>query len=398
MKRSILCCILLLAVVVAGCAPSPTPTPAPTPSPIPTGQMLALTGGLLIDGTGAEPVSDAAVLIQGGRIVFAGPRSQVRVPDGAEVVDVTGAAILPGFINAHIHSGFSADNLTAWAREGVTAVRDLCGQYDFALRDALNADPRHARLVAAGPMITVPDGYPGVPWGASCGLAVTSPKDARDKVNKLLDDGADVVKIAMEAGGSFDRVIPSLSPAEAKAIVETAHARGVWVTAHVLMTSDLKRALDAGVDDIAHMVVDTLSDDLARQVVAAGAYWVPTLELWHATSRANGTRAVQNLRRFVQAGGKVALGTDYDGYAAPFQLGMPIKEMEWMLQAGMTPMQVIVAGTRNAAVVCGLGNEIGTLEAGRSADVLVVDGNPLDDIHALLNVRMVLHGGVVVRE
>ena len=144
--------------------------------------------------------------------------------------------------------------------------------------------------------------------------------------------------------------------------------------------------------------MDSLSDDLARQVADSGAYWVPTLELWHATSQANGTRAIQNLRRFVQAGGKVALGTDYDGYAATFQLGMPIKEMEWMLQAGMTPMQVIVAGTQNAAIVCGLEDEIGTVEGGKSADVLVVDGNPLEDIHALLNVRMVIHGGVVIRE
>ena len=400
MKKPFLLLALVFASLLTACAPSPTPTPTPLPTatPEPTGPILALVGGLLIDGTGSDPVADATVVIQGGRVIAAGPRSQVSIPSDAKVVDVAGAAILPGFINAHIHDGYDADNLTAWAREGVTTVRDLGGPTDFARRDALNADLRHARLVAAGPLVTVPGGYPGVPWGSTWGLAVTSPEDARRKVNKLLDDGADVVKIALEAGASFNQNIPSLSPAEAKAIVETAHARGVWVSAHVLVVSDLKRTLDAGADDIAHMVLDGLTEDLARQVAEKGTYWVPTLELWHATSPLNGTRAINNLRRFVQAGGIVALGTDYDGYSSPFQLGMPIKEMEWMLQAGMTPMQVIVAGTRNAAIVCGLGDEIGTLQAGKAADVLVVDGNPLEDIHALARVRMVLHGGEVVRE
>jgi len=106
---------------------------------------------------------------------------------------------------------------------------------------------------------------------------------------------------------------------------------------------------------------------------------------------------IDNLRRYAAAGGQVALGTDYAGYTTPFQLGMPIKEMEWMLEAGMLPMQVIVAGTENAALVCNMGKDLGTLAVGKIADVLVVGGDPLQDIHALSDVRWVIHNGIVIR-
>ncbi len=120
-----------------------------------------------------------------------------------------------------------------------------------------------ARLVAAGPLVTVPGGYPMVPWGMA-GLAVTSPQDAISQTKGLLDAGADLIKIAIDSGGSFGRQIPILSPAEATAIVQTAHARGARVSAHVLRTTDLARGLDAGVDDIAHMVEDALTGRAGR--------------------------------------------------------------------------------------------------------------------------------------
>jgi hypothetical protein len=106
---------------------------------------------------------------------------------------------------------------------------------------------------------------------------------------------------------------------------------------------------------------------------------------------------VANLRRFVSAGGLVALGTDYDGYSCEFNLGLPTIEIGWMQKAGMTPMQIIVAGTRNAAHVCNLDRQLGTLEAGKIADVLVVNGDPLAELSALAKVRLVIHNGVVIR-
>jgi imidazolonepropionase-like amidohydrolase len=321
------------------------------------------------------------------------------------VIDAQGRTILPGFINAHVHQGYHEGNLEAWAQGGVTTVRDLGNgnprQELFSFRDALRDQPQYARLVAAGPAVTVPGGYPMVPWGVP-GLTVNSANDAREKVEQLLNDGADVIKIMLESGKTFGRVIPVLSPREASAIVQVAHGRGIPVSAHAMDASDLERALDAGVDDVAHMIWDPLPDELVARMVENDVFWVPTLELYHYVTRdaQNGwdQKTIGNLRRFVAGGGKVALGTDFAGYGAEFELGMPLLEIESMQEAGMTPMQIIVAATKNAAHVCNLGSEIGTLEAGKKADILVVDGDPLTDIRALARTTLVLRDGVVIRQ
>jgi imidazolonepropionase-like amidohydrolase len=285
-------------------------------------------------------------------------------------------------------------------------VRDLgvFGPYTrakFVTRDTLNANPKCARLFAVGSFINVKGGYPIAYWGGYA-VTITSPEKARRAVNKLIDDGADVIKTAMESGYAFGQSgWPLLSPWEAKALVDTAHERGKPVTAHVTSARDLKRALDAGVDEIAHMVVDEVSEQLISRMIESGTRWVPTLELWQGVSRiypiSHGTMAIKNLARFVEAGGEVVLGTDYAG--APnvnFDLGMPIHEIEWMQEAGMTPMQIIVAATKNGARSCNMENELGTLEAGKLADVLVVDGDPLADIHALTNTHLILREGKLI--
>jgi imidazolonepropionase-like amidohydrolase len=399
--------VTALVLAIAGCGSNPIVGEEPAkPETRPTAvfevksdEVLALVNGTLIDGTGADPLFDAALVIQEGRIIAVGPRGEINLPDDTRIIDVQGATILPGFINAHVHLGFDEEKLEAWAQGGVTTVRDLgaFGSTDlFSRRDVLLMDNRHARLVAAGPIVTVPEGYPMVPWGVK-GLPVTSPEDAASKIHGLLDDGADVIKIAVEGGYIFRAKIPVLSAEEAAAIVSVAHERGTTVSAHVTASQDLWRALDAGVDDIAHMITNPLYDGLIEQMLENDVYWVPTLELWKNVGYGD-RRAIANLAKFVEAGGKVALGTDYAGYNAEFDLGMPITEMELMQKAGMTPMQIIVAGTKNAAHVCNLDHELGTLEAGKIADVLVVESDPLEDIHALTNIRMVVHNGVVIRD
>jgi imidazolonepropionase-like amidohydrolase len=380
-----------------GCPESDPPTRLePTLGPRP----LALTGGRIIDGAGSPPISGATLVAAEGRIVAAGPSASVAIPAGADVFDASGTTLLPGFINAHVHGAYDAATLRAWAYQGVTTVRDLGADPHrplLAMRDEFQQDPTCARLVAAGPFVTVPGGYPRVPWGSSFGLAVTSPDDARAKVNRLLDEGADVIKIAVESGASFSRTIPTLSPEEIAAITEVAHSRGTRVSAHVLVEADLERAVAGGADDIAHMVSDSLSDELIATMIARGVLWVPTLELWHGVSGHLGDRAVAFLKRFVQAGGPVALGTDYAGYSSHFDLGMPVREITWMSEAGMAAMEIIVAATRHAAEACNLGSSLGTLAPGRIADVLVVDGDPLADLGALARPRMVIRGGVVIR-
>jgi imidazolonepropionase-like amidohydrolase len=364
-----------------------------------TGNAIVLLNGMIIDGTGAPAVYDAVVVVQDGLISDIGGIGEARIPADSARIDLSGKCILPGFINAHVHNAYNEFNLRAWAQSGVTTVRDLGGnpQNDlFAFRDSARDDPLCARLVAAGPMVTVPGGYPTVPWGSPGALPVTSPDDARDKITRLLDDGADVIKIALESGKSFNLNIPMLTLEEARAIVDVTHERGTVVSAHVLTSNDLEHALNAGVDDIAHMVWDSLGAGQIERVKREGIYWVPTLELWYAVNPSLGDAAVHNLSRFVQVGGQVALGTDFDGYDSQFDLGMPMREIRWMLTAGMTPLQIIVAATKNAAQVCNLGDRIGTLEIGKSADLFIVDGNPLEDVNVLLNTSMVINRGEII--
>ena len=185
-------------------------------------------------------------------------------------------------------------------------------------------------------------------------------------------------------------------------ICQTAHYRNKRVAAHISRASHLDMAIEGGVDDVVHMIIDNLPDSLISLMIQDDIYWVPTLELWAGVSDMYSINwidiAKSNLHRFVQAGGKVAMGTDYDGYITPFDLGMPITEMKLMQEAGMTPMQIIIAGTINAASVCDLENELGTIEAGKIADIIIVDGNPLEDLEYFSNVQMVIHNGEIIKD
>jgi Tol biopolymer transport system component/imidazolonepropionase-like amidohydrolase len=373
------------------------PHAGPIASPTPVPPAIALVNGVLIDGTGSAPVPDAVVVIREGHLEAAGPANQIEVPADAQVIDVQGATILPGFFNAHVHEGYDAGHLAAWAQAGVTTVRDLSPffgspqglQMVYALRDAVDSHPAYARIIASSPLINPPDGY--APF-----MPVTSPEDARVKVNAVLDAGADLIKVAFEDSLPQGQRPVLLQLPEARAIVETAHARGVLVVAHVTLARHLELAVEAGVDEVTHMIRDALSDELIARMIEQGIYWSPTMELWQGVGIGLGTG--NNLRKFVQAGGQVALGTDYAGYSMPFQLGMPMMEIELMAKAGMAPMDIIVAATRNAATVSNRGHDLGTLEPGKIADILVVNGDPLADLQALLNVQLVMRDGVVIRQ
>jgi len=368
-------------------------------NPIATHGNLALINGTLIDGTGGNPISKAAIIIEKDLITAVGKLSEMEPPPDAEIIDVKGATILPGFFNTHVHGGYSEYNLQTWAQSGVTTVRDVGANPKnnlFYHRDRLLKNISNARLIAAGPMLTAPEGYPIAIFNSPVGFELFSVEDARQKGEQLFDDGADVIKLTIESGALWNQKVPYLSHEVASEVVKVTHERGSKVTVHITVSQDLERALNAGVDDIAHMAVDTVPDKLIQRMVNENVYWVPTLELWKCTG--SGNIAISNLRKFVNAGGKVALGTDFEGYTCDWDLGMPMTEIKAMQEAGMTPSQIIVAATKHGAYVCNLEDELGTLEAGKIADVIVVDGNPLEDMDNLMNIRMVIHSGDIIRD
>jgi imidazolonepropionase-like amidohydrolase len=343
--------------------------------------------GTIIDGTGAAPIEDAAVIIQDGVIAAVGSRQEIEIPPEAVIFELPDSTILPGFINAHVHTTYNPFLLKQWAQDGVTTVRDLGARYPFSLfstRDRYNQDPDLATLIAAGPLITVPRGYP-IAGNNFPSLVVTHPDHARREVAELIREGADVIKIVVDSGEGW----PTLPLDRASAIVETAHQWDVPVAAHIGTLDDLRLALDAGIDDFSH-VVPALSEDLLEQLVENRVYWVPTLET------AGGYDA-GNVLRLIQAGGWIALGND-GGMLPGIEVGMPMREIEMLQTAGMTPMEIIVAATLNAAHVCNREDTLGTLEVGKIADVLVIQGDPLVDLQALKDVLLVIHQGVIIRE
>ncbi len=380
-------------------APQPThtlPPSSPSPTSDPTaglGVSLAIVNGMLIDGTGADPIPNAVLLIAGDRIAAAGPAAAVKVPPGVKTVDVGGATILPGFINAHVHSAFNKDNLKAWALGGVTTVRDESaspGQIASlkAFREEISSNPDYARLVSAGSMLGVPGGY-GQRF-------ITSTEEARQAVVEELADGVNLIKVSLEDGYAGKHDLPKLTTEELAAIVSTARAHGLPVSAHITQGRFLQPLLDAGVDDIAHVPYDFIPPESLKQMVAQGIYLVPTFTVFRNYG-APVTGCVNNLRQFVELGGQVALGNDYGGGPDTFELGIPMFEIQSMSEAGMTPMQIIVASTRNAALVSNMEKDLGTLAPGKIADVLIVGGNPLEDLRALANIQLVIHNGAIIR-
>jgi len=366
---------------------------------VPPGAKLAIINGTLIDGTGAAAVRNAVLAIgRDGKIVAVGRRGDAPIPKETTVIDVEGATILPGFINAHVHDAYSATNLEAWAAAGVTTVRDeAINRQGVTLADLIarrNGEwnqPQHARLVSAGWMITAPGGYGR--------LAVASAAEARQRVAEELDAGADLIKVAVEDGIAGRTDLPVLSTEALAAAVAAAHEHGKRVSAHVTDARFLQTVVAAGVDDAAHATWDSASVDLLREMISRRIAMVPTLTVFDAYNSLTGAQA--NVRRFIALGGEVALGSDYTDIPQNdfphFELGMPMHEIECMAGAGLTAMQIIVAATRNAARVCGLGEELGTLEVGKTADVLVVEGDPLRNLAALTNVRLVIHLGEIIR-
>ena len=384
------CAVLLLAIAAGSCLAVWAQEVQP--------ELVALVGGRLIDGTGAEPVADTVIVIQDGTILSALPRDEVEIPLRAEVIDISGLTVLPGFFNCHVHFTTDPGHLETWAYEGVTTVRDLgiplAYVRDFRGHDEWQRDPHLARALFAGPIINVPGGRQ---HGSPYGIVIWSESNTQETIEHLIDNGADVIKVYLEDGEFGNDTFSVISLEMMQTVVRVAHGRGIKVAAHAHTGPFVEQALDGGVDDVAHTQYDEpLPASLIERLVEQDVSVVPTLEILQVPWMRS--MAMTNLRLLHEGGVKIALGTDFD-IQWGLELGMPLTEMRLMEAAGMTPMDIIVAATMNGAEVCGLGAEVGTVSRGKVADLIVVDGDPLADIGVLKNnVMLVFHYGELVRD
>ena len=405
--------------------------------------VVAVRAGTLIDGTGAPPVHGAVIVIRGGRIEAAGVG--VAVPAGARVIDLSHATVLPGFIDAHVHLAGRPTGEGDWvnsaAREtiaddaifgvraaratieaGFTTVRNVGahGFADVALRNAIDAGRVPGpRMLVSGNAIGITGGHcdrngyvPGLfgrEPGPLEGIA-NGADQIREAVRLQVKYGADVIKICATGGvlSQGDAVgVQQYSEEEMRVVVETARLLERRVAAHAHGVEGIMAASRAGVTSIEHG--SFMTEEAARLLVQNGTWYVPTLTAGYMVGSPEGSArlpewaarkghmawaAIQHaIRIAVAAGVKIALGTD----AGVFPHGMNGKEFELLVTlGGMSPMQAIQTGTMNSATLLGMEHDVGSLEAGKYADLVAVNGDPLQDITVLQHPVFVMKGGELV--
>lgn len=337
-------------------------------------------------GTGLTPIEDASVVVRDGRIADAGPSSTVA-SDGPEV-EVAGATLIPGFIDAHVHIGFVSPRDVLWG--GVTTVRDLAWPPDeiWPLVDrSTAADFEGPSIIAAGQMLTTPGGYPTrAAWAPpGTGYEVASPLDAPKAVDRQLVQGASIVKIALNPPAG-----PTLGAAELSAIVTAAHDRGARVTGHIHGLDELLKALDAGVDELAHMLMsnEVIPDEVISRLVEQDVTIVPTL----AVRVDDLSVAIENTARFLVAGGRIVYGTDL-GNEGP-KPGIDRREIDALHAAGMSLMDIIRSATSSSAEYLKL-ERTGAIAPGRDADLVATE--PLAGAASLTTIQGVWRRGLRVR-
>lgn len=432
--------IAALSIGAAACAGS-EPAPATPPAASASSNALVLRNFTLIDGRGGSAVPDSALIATDGRITWVGPASQLQAPAGAPVQDLSGKYVMPGLINLHSHvaesDGVTQDpvklftreevgkDLQLFARYGVTTVASLGTDQPLVYEiraEQRNGRPAMARIFTAGRGFTVKDGFPtnkgnvpGVPYEPS------EPAEAAAQVNELAAQRPDLVKIWVDDRfGDFKKTPISIS----QPIIDGAHKHDLKVVAHVFYLEDAKQLSRAGVDALGHSVRDAAVDaELIGLMKEHGTWVIPTLFREAATfvfaepdkflndpffTRAVEPRmqavlkspeyqkaltgdkyfpryapilrtAQQNLKRLADAGVQIGFGSD-TGVLTRFEGFGEHLELELMVEAGLTPAQVITAATKSSAEFLGQQSNLGTLEQGKWADLIVLGADPLANI------------------
>lgn len=403
---------------------------------------ILIKNGLLIDGSGGEAKKDQVVVVDENKIEYVGDVSGYTPLGDETIVDAKGGTVLPGLIDSHVHmmmeympvakkleTPFSlmyyhaAEYLKTTLHAGITSVRDALGT-DLGVKQAVEkgliSGPRLQLSINAltttgghgdgytvsGTVVdTLPSNYPGMPSGLCDGV-----EEVRKKVREVLRAGADVIKVHATGGvlsATDHPLFTQFSPDELKVIVEEgAFRNGVKVMAHAQGAEGIKNAVRAGIHSIEHGIY--IDDEAIELMLENGTYLVPTLlapvaVLEMAEEGGMPAGAVAKSKEVIEAhkasftkaykaGVKIAMGTD----AGVMKHGTNLRELGLMADGGMTPMDTIVASTKNAAECLGWDDKLGTLEQGKLADLIVVKGNPLEDIYSLADndtIQVVIKNG-----
>lgn len=431
-------------------------SPAAQPAAKPGTGKIALVGGMLLDGYEAPPIHHAAVLIEGERIVRAGPAAEIQIPPDYQVIDTSGRTMMPGMIELHAHliilghgnygtwfpwiakkgQGMLVKVMETSARQlinaGITSAVDLGAPLNESLsvRDRIsNGEIPGPRMSMSGPWITRSAGGMTDQFG---GIAISSSEQAAREVERLAKAGVDVIKAHS-----------GLTREDYKAIADTAHRYNLRVHAHVYAETDVRNALETGIDVLTHagsagtappysqqLITDIVNAGRPVVITAAHRAWIypdtaefperlqdpalkrdfgpdiyaevqDSLKNWRALGYFGRTDRemlfrVNGVKQFTDAGAVLGMGTD-SGTPMNFHTEALWREAKVHVDMGMPPIKVISALTRIGATILGKQRDVGTIEPGKFGDIIVVNGNPLYDITALSHVETVVKGGRVIK-
>jgi imidazolonepropionase-like amidohydrolase len=419
----------------------------PWPAKPEGGKVVVINGGTLIDGNGGPVMKNPVIVLEGRRIRQVGPKGKVKLPPGAEVIDATKYTLMPGLMDCHVHTGmfncmtfhnhrvaqwevmpqlqqmyalFHAQNcldmgFTTLRDMGMNSSRGLFTQELCAVRDSINAGIVEGPRMLIGGFTTITGSHLDLIQPRAMPRSGFNNGDGPWELRKLARLnvlwGCDVVKTCASGGGGTDKEEPdirNMCQEELDAIVDEAHAFHKVAAVHAFTTSGQRMALKAGADTIEHMVFS--DDETVDMIKEAGVHVTPTLA--HRTDHAielrrqlgtspfvlNKLKRLQphcynTFQKMYKAGVKIAMGTDM-GFEPHF--GDNAWELEVYVGLGMKPMHAIQTATKNAAEALRMEKDLGTIEAGKLADIIAVNGDPLADVRVLQekkNIALVMKEG-----
>ena len=427
--------VLVLGILITGCgAPAPPTEPLPPPTQtldptqeivetpplilesstaVPDSPPLVFRNGLVITATGADPISNGAVVIENGLIIAVGPESSITVPEDALVIDLEGKTIMPGLIDARasdllnrleiedgqislvslelylrsfLKAGVTTVRATGWVWEEMQTIPELRA----ALETHGNTIPS---VIIVGTAMAHSESSGYTKYYRDQLVGVGTVEEAQQVTRELIELGVHQVSFTMSTGPSLNEApeerLPVLTSDQLMAIVETAHAQDKLVVGQAIFAEEALTSVNAGIDELLSWPtpIEPLPEELIQALVTHSVPVVSGFSVGGVVPQEG------DLRRFLDAGGTLVYGT-----FAPNSSGTPVSEFRIMELNGMTPMEMIQSATTNAAQVLEMEDMIGTLEVGKQADIIVVDGNPLEDnfLAVIGNVVYVVKNGELV--